>query len=72
MEPLVSVIVPTYNSAMTLDECLRALKGQDYKNIEIIVTDSFSKDNTKEIASKYGAKILDAETLALARKEGGE
>ncbi|MBU1727409.1 MAG: glycosyltransferase family 2 protein [Candidatus Omnitrophica bacterium] len=72
MEPLVSVIVPTYNSARTLDECLGALKRQEYKNIEIIVTDSFSKDKTKEIAKRYGAKILDAETLALARKMGVE
>lgn len=72
MEPLVSVIVPTYNSSRTLDECLGALKGQEYKNIEIIVADSFSKDRTKEIALLYGAKILDAETLALARKKGVE
>jgi len=72
MEPLVSVIVPTYNSARTLDECLGALKRQDYKNIEIIVTDSFSKDKTKEIAKSYETKILDAETLALARKMGVE
>lgn len=72
MDPLVSVIVPTYNSARTLDECLGALKRQEYKNIEIIVTDSFSKDKTKDIALRYGAKILDAETLALARKMGVE
>lgn len=72
MDPLVSVIVPTYNSARTLDECLGALKMQEYKNIEIIVTDSFSKDKTKDIALRYGAKILDAETLALARKMGVE
>ncbi|MEK6727447.1 MAG: glycosyltransferase family A protein [Candidatus Omnitrophota bacterium] len=72
MEPLVSVIVPTYNSSGTLDECLGALKDQEYKNIEIIVADSFSKDRTKEIALSYGVKILDAETLALARKKGVE
>lgn len=72
MDPLVSVIVPTYNSARTLDECLGALKRQEYKNIEIIVTDSFSKDKTKDMALRYGAKILDAETLALARKMGVE
>lgn len=72
MEPLVSVIVPTYNSSRTLDECLEALKNQEYKNIEIIVADSFSKDNTKDIALRYNAKIIDAETLALARKKGVE
>ena len=72
MKPLVSVIVPTYNSSATLDECLGALKNQEYKNIEIIVTDSFSKDRTKEIALQNGAKVIDAETLALARKKGVE
>lgn len=72
MDPLVSVIVPTYNSASTLDECLGALKNQEYANIEIIVADSFSKDKTKQIATLYGAKIIDAETLALARKIGVE
>lgn len=72
MEPLVSVIVPTYNSASTLDECLGALKNQEYGNIEIIVADSFSSDRTKDIARHYGAKIIDAQTLALARKLGVE
>lgn len=72
MNPLVSVIVPTYNSARTLDECLHALKNQEYKDIEIIVADSFSKDNTKDIALRYSAKIIDAETLALARQKGVE
>lgn len=69
---LVSVIVPTYNSARTLGECLEALKNQEYRDIEIIIADSFSKDKTKEIALRYGVKIIDALTLALARKEGVE
>lgn len=70
--PLVSVIVPTYNSGRTLRECLGALSSQNYKNIEIIVTDSFSRDNTKEIAGSFTDKIIDAESLALARKRGVE
>ena len=69
MNPLVSVIVPTYNSQATLDECLGALANQDYKEIEIIIADSFSKDKTKEIAAKFTDKIIDAESLALARKQ---
>jgi glycosyltransferase involved in cell wall biosynthesis len=72
MEPLVSVIVPTYNSDKTLEECLSALAGQNYKNIEIIITDSFSKDKTKEISRRFTDKIIDAESLALARKKGVE
>lgn len=72
MEPLVSVIVPTYNSQSTLAECLGALAAQEYKNIEIIIADSFSKDKTKEIARRFTDKIIDAESLALARKKGVE
>ena len=72
MGPLVSVIVPTYNSARTLQECLDALKRQNYADIEIIVTDSFSKDRTKEIAREFTDKIIDASSLALARKRGVE
>jgi glycosyltransferase involved in cell wall biosynthesis len=72
MNHLVSAIVPTYNSALTLQECLNALVSQDYKNIEIIITDSFSKDKTKEIARRFTDKIIDAESLALARKKGVE
>jgi len=72
MTPLVSVIVPTYNSSRTLTECLSALKEQNYKNIEVIITDSFSNDQTKEIAREFTDKIIDAESLALARKKGVE
>lgn len=72
MGPLVSVIIPTYNSERTLQECLFALVNQNYKNIEIIITDSFSKDKTKEIARQFTDKIIDAESLALARKRGVE
>lgn len=70
MNPLVSVIVPTYNSAATLLECLGALASQYYKNIEIIIADSFSKDKTKEIARSFTKNIIDAGSLALARKKG--
>jgi glycosyltransferase involved in cell wall biosynthesis len=69
MNPLVSVIVPTYNSAATLQECLAALRDQEYKDIEIIIADSFSKDATKTIARAFTDRILDAESLALARQK---
>ncbi len=52
-DPLVSIIIPTYNSGVTLDGCLKSIKRQTYKNIEIIIVDKFSTDNTKEIAKKY-------------------
>jgi glycosyltransferase involved in cell wall biosynthesis len=50
---LVSVIVPTRNSSRYLKKCLSSIKNQSYKNIEIIVVDNNSTDNTKKIAVKY-------------------
>lgn len=56
--PLVSVIIPTRNSAQFLDTCLTSIKNQSYKNIEIIVVDNNSTDKTKEIAKKYTDKVF--------------
>ncbi len=52
-DPLVSVIIPTKNSSKTLAQCLDSVKGQEYKNREIIVVDNFSTDDTLEIAKRY-------------------
>jgi len=48
--PLVSVIVPTRNSAGFLSACLTSIKNQTYKNIEIVIVDNYSTDKTKIIA----------------------
>jgi len=58
MNPLVSVIIPTKNSSKTLEACLESIKNQTYKNIELIVVDNNSTDNTKEIAKKYTDKVF--------------
>jgi len=50
---LVSVIIPTKDSSKFLSRCLESVKNQTYKNLEIIVVDNNSTDNTKEIAKKY-------------------
>lgn len=50
---LVTIIVPTKNSGIFLRQCLDSIKKQKYDNIEIIVVDNYSDDNTKEIASEY-------------------
>lgn len=56
--PLVSVIIPTRNSAQFLEKCLLSIKKQTYKNIEIIVVDNNSTDDTKVIAKKYTDKVF--------------
>lgn len=52
-KPLVSIVIPTYNSEKTIAKCLESIKNQTYKEIELIVVDNFSKDKTAEIARKY-------------------
>ena len=51
--PLISVIVPTKNSSKTLELCLQSIKNQTYKDVEILVVDNHSTDNTLEIARRY-------------------
>ena len=57
-EPLVSVIIPTFNSEKTLEKCLRRIKKQKYRNIEIIVVDNFSTDKTIKIAKRLKVKFF--------------
>lgn len=56
-KPFVSVIITTRNSERTLNKCLKSIVNQSYKNIELIVVDNNSTDNTKRIAQKY-TKLL--------------
>lgn len=51
-EPLISVIIPTHNSTSTITEAIYSIINQTYQNIEIIVIDDKSTDNTKEIIKK--------------------
>jgi glycosyltransferase involved in cell wall biosynthesis len=55
---LVSIIIPTRNSARTISRCLDSIKNQTYENIEIFVIDSFSSDNTSKLASMFNVKIF--------------
>lgn len=57
-EPLVSVIVPVHNGMMYLEACIRNLLSQTYGNLEIIVVDDGSTDNTPSIAEEYPIKLV--------------
>jgi len=55
--PLVSVIITTKNEEKNIENCLKSIIRQTYKNIEIILVDNYSTDKTREIARKYTDKI---------------
>jgi glycosyltransferase involved in cell wall biosynthesis len=51
--PLVSVIVPSYNTAQYVPEAIESILAQTYRNLEIHVVDDGSKDNTREVMRAY-------------------
>lgn len=51
--PLVSIVVITYNSSQTVIETLESIKAQTYDNLELIVSDDCSQDNTIEVVSQW-------------------
>ena len=57
MLPKASIIVPTYNREVMLEKCLESIIAQNYPNLEIIVTDDNSSDNTEELMRNYTKKF---------------
>ena len=67
--PSISFCIPTKNESVDLPNCLESIVSQNYDNVEIIIVDGYSSDNTVEIARKYGCKIyFDNVSLANARQ----
>lgn len=54
--PLISIIVPVYNGEKYLDTCIESILSQDYENIELILIDDGSKDNSYEILKDWEKK----------------
>lgn len=53
MEPLISVIVPVYNSESTIYKCLDSITKQTYRNLEIIIVNDGSMDNSLSICRDF-------------------
>lgn len=65
----VSVIVPIYNRENFLDKCLNTIINQTYKNLEIILVDDGSEDNSLEICKKY--EQIDKRVKVIHKINGG-
>lgn len=57
---MISVIIPIYNQSSKLSACLDSILKQTYKNIEVIVVDDASKDNSRGMAEIYKANFSKA------------
>ncbi|MEK0290651.1 glycosyltransferase family 2 protein [Caldifermentibacillus hisashii] len=55
-ENLISVIIPTYNRGHMIHVSIESVINQSYKNLELIIVDDNSEDNTKEIVEEYMKK----------------
>ena len=64
-----SVIVPVYNVAPYLRKCLDSLLGQSYSNLEIILCDDGSTDNSGAICDEYTQK--DSRCLVIHKENEG-
>lgn len=54
--PKISVIIPMYNSAHTLTQCLESIAKQSFKKLEILCVDAYSDDDTDAILEKFAKK----------------
>lgn len=57
MNPKISVVTVTYNCESSIQDTIENILEQDYDNLEYIVVDGYSKDNTFAIISKYSNRI---------------
>ena len=53
---LISVIIPIYNTEKYLEECIKSVVNQSYENLDIILVNDGSTDNSKEICDKWAEK----------------
>lgn len=73
--PLLSVVIPVYNGERYVKACLDMMFAQTYTNLEVIVVNDGSSDNSLSIAEQYPVKIVDHPTnmgLAASRNDGIE
>lgn len=68
-KPLVSVIVPVYNTSQYLDQCLDSLVNQTFRNLEIICINDASTDHSLEILKSWGIKDVRIKIINLPENQ---
>ena len=67
--PLITVIVPVYNVEKYLRECIDSILAQTYPNVELILVDDGSKDNSGKICDEYAT--TNPNVIVIHSKNGG-
>jgi glycosyltransferase involved in cell wall biosynthesis len=67
----VSIIIPAHNEERHIEKCLESLLAQDYQDIEIIIVDNGSSDNTPKIVERYVERFGDKVRLLRMRRNLG-
>lgn len=68
MKDVISIVVPIYNVGKYLEQCINSLVKQTYHNIEIILVDDGSTDNSGEICDKFAQKDARIKVIHQANK----
>ena len=58
MRPLLSIIIPTYNSEKFISAALDSIERQSFRSFEVLIVDAGSIDKTKEICERYGDNFI--------------
>lgn len=69
---LVSIIVPVYNAELYLEECINSILEQTYKNLEIILIDDGSTDNSFEIMKQYSENDSRVQSFSISNSGPGK
>lgn len=67
--PLVTIIIPAYNAERYLSDCLKSVQEQGYTNLEILIIDDGSSDDTEQICNDFAKK--DSRIVVLRQQNSG-
>lgn len=70
MNPLVSIITPSFNSALFISETIESVKKQTYSNWELLITDDRSEDDTLQIIIRYAKDDTRIKLFQLPQNSG--